>query len=83
MELDAVDGGYLVADLLEERALYALVQTNHKDVPLRGFPLPELVELGSEMNFYKSQRLRYLQTAYKQACVHVHYYNISKLINMA
>ena len=45
VELDAVDGGYLVADLLEKGALHALVETDDEYVPLRGFPLPELVIL--------------------------------------
>ena len=45
MELDTVHDGYLVADLLQKGALDTLIQTNHKDVPLRGIPLPELVIL--------------------------------------
>ena len=50
VELDGVDGGDLIADLLEECALDTLVQTDDKDVPLWGIPLPELVKLVCERN---------------------------------
>ena len=55
VKLDAVHSGYLVTDLLEESALHALVQTNHKDIPLRGFPLPELVVLDRDFQNRKSK----------------------------
>ena len=49
VELNAVDGGDLVADLLEKSALHALVETDDEYVPLRGFPLPELVILDRDL----------------------------------
>ena len=49
MELDAVDGGDLVTDLLEKSALYTLIETDDEYVPLRGFPLPELVILDRDL----------------------------------
>ena len=50
VELDGVDGGDLIADLLKECALDTLVQTDDKDVPLWGIPLPEFVKLVCDRN---------------------------------
>ena len=49
VELNAVDGGDLVADLLEKSALHALIETDDEYIPLRGFPLPELVILDRDL----------------------------------